>query len=132
MQLLADSDRRAELDPKLTALTTSLLPADVLRDLISGKFALATVSTDGPSALLPCQALIVKAAKEPKYLLDFGPPIVYAASATLLLKLVERNEKPTGKSRAPLPTVADPNYEAPTSAAAGFDTATSARLSPRR
>ena len=49
------------------------------------------VIPDGPLALLPFETLIVEPGESPKYLLDVGPPILYAPSATVLLNLAARS-----------------------------------------
>ena len=53
-----------------------------------------TIVPDGPLATLPFEALVAQGGDEPRYLLDVGPPIHYAPSATILLKLTPAADAP--------------------------------------
>ena len=66
---------------KLAALWQTLVPEPERTALTTGKFKRLIVVPDGPLTLLPFEALVVAEEKEPHYLLDKGPPIVYAPSA---------------------------------------------------
>ena len=59
--------------------------------LTNGEVKQLVVIPDGPLALLPFETLIVEPGESPKYLLDVGPPIFYAPSATVLLNLAARS-----------------------------------------
>ncbi|WP_254508867.1 CHAT domain-containing protein [Anatilimnocola floriformis] len=72
------------------------------------------VIPDGPLALLPFETLVVKNEGEPEYLLDAGPAIAYAPSATILLNPAER--KASTATEQKLFALGDPNYAAATGA----------------
>jgi CHAT domain-containing protein len=65
---------------------------------------------DGPLALLPFEALVVESGDQSRYLLDVGPPIAYAPSATVLYNLVEHRSASATLAREPVLTVGDPIY----------------------
>lgn len=96
---------------KLAALTSTLLPADERAALLSGEVKRLTIVPDGPLSLLPFEALITKLepGEEPQYLLDVGPPIAYAPSASVLLNLATR-ETTAMPAREPVLTLGDPAY----------------------
>lgn len=99
---------------ELAALWKLLVPAAEREALVSGKVKRLIVIPDGSLALLPFETLIVSDQSEPEYLLDVGPPIAYASSATVLLNLTGR--KPADQYAAErLLTLGDPAYSQPTS-----------------
>lgn len=117
--MISKAQRRQE-DPtsQLAALWAVLIPAAERAKLVEGKLKRLVVIPDGPLALLPFEALVVKNEGEPQYLLDVGPPIAYAPSAAVLLNLVER--APAAAENLKLFTLGDPTY-APVAAGDSLD-----------
>ena len=95
---------------QLAALWEVLVPASERQTIQEGKLKRLIVLPDGPLALLPFEALVVEAEKDPQYLLDAGPPIVYGPSATVLHNLAERPAAPATADREPVLSVGDPAY----------------------
>ncbi len=106
-----DAERARLAAPGLAAAREVLVPAAEREALTRGKIEHLVVVPDGPLALLPLETLVVAAGGgEPRYLLDAGPPITYAPSATILRNLEDRKPDSTGTAR--LLSVGDPQYEA--------------------
>lgn len=79
------------LENRLALLWQLLIPTDVQRALLSGEYKLLIVVPDSGLSTLPFDALVVEQGRDTtKYLLDVGPPIVTAPSATLLYNLATR------------------------------------------
>jgi tetratricopeptide (TPR) repeat protein/CHAT domain-containing protein len=97
-----------DLTPKLAALYRVLVPESERSALAEGKVRRLIVAPDGPLAFLPFEALVVEGGEDPKYLLDVGPAVVYAPSATILLGLVDR--RGAVGDREPVLTLGDPAY----------------------
>jgi len=53
---------------------------------------------------------VVENGAAPRYLLDVGPPVVYAPSATVLASLAERPAGSSHSGRAPILTLGNPTY----------------------
>jgi len=53
---------------------------------------------------------VVEGRKDPKYLLDVGPPVTYAQSATVLISLAERRGSAGSGDREPVLALGDPAY----------------------
>jgi CHAT domain-containing protein len=126
-----DAARARLAAPGLAALWEVLIPAPQREALRSGKIERLVVVPDGPLALLPMESLVVAAGDEPRYLLDAGPPIAYAPSATILLNLADR-EAPArpGGAAARVLSAGDPQYDA--SPAAPSDKALAQLSAPTR
>ena len=97
---------------QLAALWKLLIPEKLREELTSGKVKRLVLVPAGALALLPFETLIVNRADDPnpEFLLDVGPPISYAPSATVLLNLASRETKKATAGREPILTVADPAY----------------------
>ena len=97
---------------RLAALWTLLLP-EAERDALAGGDVkrLLVLPTDALS-LLPFEALVIRTDGELKFLLDVGPPVSYAPSATVLLSLTDREAK-AANSETPVLTLGDPAYPQP-------------------
>ncbi len=97
---------------RLAALWTLLLP-EAERDALTGGDVkrLLVLPTDALS-LLPFKALVIRTDGELKFLLDVGPPVSYAPSATVLLSLTDREAK-AANSETPVLTLGDPAYPQP-------------------
>jgi RNA polymerase sigma factor (sigma-70 family) len=113
----ADSIERAQaIAPALAVLWETLIPEKERRAILDGKYRRLIVLPDGPMAKLPFETLVVRAGDRPEYLLDVGPAILYAPSATILMNLAERNEQGGVKDpggREPVLTVGDCRYGQP-------------------
>jgi CHAT domain-containing protein/tetratricopeptide (TPR) repeat protein len=94
----------------LAALWRSIVPEDVRKGLTTGKFKRLVVVPDGPLSLLPFEALVVEAGDAPTYLLDAGPPIVYAPSATVAISLSGHGVAAPRADREPILALGDPAY----------------------
>lgn len=104
------TDKLAE--PHLAVLWEVLVPAEIRAALLKEEYNSLVIVPDGVLGLLPFETLIVAAGEQPKYLLDVGPPIIYAPSLTLLHTLADRAaEAPKAKSE-PILTIGDPIYSA--------------------
>lgn len=131
VQLLVDPKKSATAEPKLAALWQLLVPEAERVDLIGGKVARLIVVPDGPLALLPFEVLVAKPGDPPQYLLDAGPPILYAPSASVLCNLGERPKSESAADREPVLTVGDPNYPADAGASASAGNTASDQLAAR-
>ena len=96
--------------PMLAVLWRVLVPEAQRRALVDGTAKRLVVVPDGPLAFLPFEALVVEGRKDPKYLLDVGPPITYAQSATVLINLAERRGAAGPGDREPVLALGDPAY----------------------
>ena len=126
-KLLSDPNTVPRAFGRLASLWKLLIPQAERQALTSGEVKQLVVIPNGPLALLPFETLIVEPGESPKYLLDVGPPILYAPSATVLLNLAGRSAKDgkTQPSAQPVLTVANPVYgssqRTPTTAASALD-----------
>jgi CHAT domain-containing protein/tetratricopeptide (TPR) repeat protein len=114
-KLLSDPVTAPRAIDRLAALWTFLIPESERQKLSSGGLKELVVIPDGALALLPFETLVVEPGASPKFLLDVGPPVLYAPSATVLLNLAERpSVKNETKSAAqPVLTIANPIYGGP-------------------
>jgi CHAT domain-containing protein/Tfp pilus assembly protein PilF len=103
--------------PRLAQLWQVLVPASVRPLLTGDRYQCVFVIPDGALASLPFEALVVetKGDQGPVYLLDVGPPLAYAPSASVLLNLSRRpaTEPAPSNSLQPVLTVADVQYGEP-------------------
>ena len=98
--------------PALSALWDVLIPPGQREAVETGRFEFKrlVVIPDGVLAKLPFETLVVDdMGVVPKYLLDAGPPVLYAPSATILLRLAEHQPGPAG-AMEPVLTVGNPKY----------------------
>lgn len=100
----------APLAERLAALWRVLVPEEDRKGLVDGSIKRLTVVPDGSLALFPFEVLVTEPGDDPKYLLDVGPPIAYAPSATVLYNLTERPVTPPAQDREYALTVGDPAY----------------------
>jgi CHAT domain-containing protein len=89
-------------------LADALLPPEVRRQIKSNNTDKLIVIPDGPLHKLPLEALVIDSGKEPRYLLDELPPIVYAPSLSILSLLTDR--KPGAGGPLTLLSVCNPTY----------------------
>jgi tetratricopeptide (TPR) repeat protein/CHAT domain-containing protein len=117
-QLRASHDpRRAErAAAELAVLWDVLVPEGQREAIVEGKYERLVVLPDAALAPLPFETLVVEPGDEPKYLLDVGPPIVYAPSATILLNLAERESQVSHPAAQPVLAVGDCVYGKPAEA----------------
>ena len=95
---------------KIIALWELLVPEQERTAIVNGKFQRLIVIADGWLARLPFEALVVTPGKEPQYLLDVSPPIMYAPSATILINLDAREGTRRNGGISSVLTVGDPVY----------------------
>lgn len=119
MPQLASPQPGPELNAKLAALWTALVPEEFQSELIEGKCGRLLVVPNGPLAFLPFETLVTSLEPEAKYLLDSGPPVYYAPSVTVLDSLRIRTAASLPADREPVLTVGDPHYGEPAAAEAG-------------
>jgi len=112
VERLARPETASAVTAQLAALWTVLVPQDQRQALTNGKIKKLIIVPDGPLALLAFETLVVEPGESPKFLLDVGPPILYAPSATVLFNLTEaRAGNRAGEPAAqPVLTVANPVY----------------------
>ena len=73
--------------PAQAVKAPTLLGEEMLAD---GSIGRLIVVPDGPLAMLPFEALVTQPGSGPTFLLDVGPPVIYAPSSAVLKSLVER------------------------------------------
>jgi len=109
---LANESAAVPVD-ELASLWKTLVPEDVRGELTGGGVKRLVIVPDGPLALLPFETLVVDPDAGPQYLLDAGPPIVYAPSSTVLIGLADRARPAARSDREPVLAVGDPAYPRP-------------------
>lgn len=102
----------------LAVLWDVLIPAAEQTALQEGKLQRLAVIPDGPLSSLPFETLVIRLGENPQYLLDVGPPIEYAPSATILMNLAER-QRSGDEERSPVLTVGDVRYGKPSAGQRG-------------
>jgi CHAT domain-containing protein/Tfp pilus assembly protein PilF len=112
LQLLSKPEKATTATDKLAALWSLLVPEPIRARLLDGSVKQLVIVPDGPLAQLPFEALVTKAGAAPEYLVDVGPPIQYAPSATILLNLATRPAGEVPANREPVLAVGDPAYAA--------------------
>jgi tetratricopeptide (TPR) repeat protein len=121
LQLLkraANPTQAQEAIAGLAVLWELLIPPAERKALAEGTMKRLVVIPDGPLASLPFETLVVRPGPSPQYLLDVGPPIEYAPSATILMNLGERRLS-GGEETPPVLTVGNPRYRQPSDAGHG-------------
>ena len=98
------------LRTSLAILWQLLIPEADRAHLIEGDYERLVILPDAALAQLPFEMLVVEPGDKPHYLLDAGPPIQYAPSATILLNLAERENGNAAIDRPPVLTVGDCRY----------------------
>jgi CHAT domain-containing protein len=106
-------EQERELAQALAALWKVLIPEAERKALVGGQYRRLIVLPDGPLARLPFEVLVVQPGDQPRYLLDVGPVIEYAPSATILINLAERNFGSVGQAKERILTVGDCRYKEP-------------------
>ena len=107
-QALTTADNRGVLDhlrratsvetadvatPGLNALWNVLIPAAERETITTGEIERLILIPDGPLAMLPFEALVVSEnGPKTEYLIDVGPPTIYAPSATILNNVLLREK----------------------------------------
>ena len=111
MPELAVPKPSTELTAKLEVLWRALVPDTSQAELLEGKCSRLIVVPNGPLAFLPFETLVTSNDGEPSYLLDRGPPILYAPSVTVLDSLRIRASSAPPADREPVLSVGDPKYD---------------------
>jgi CHAT domain-containing protein len=86
------------------------VPESERQRLADDKIKRLVVVPDGALALFPFETCVVSTDGEVRYLLDVAPPINYAPSATILMRLAERPPEPAPKGIDPVLALGDPAY----------------------
>ncbi|HEV3341040.1 MAG TPA: tetratricopeptide repeat protein [Pirellulales bacterium] len=110
LQLLRKTSDAARANEKLAALWETLVPPPERATLLSGQLKQLIVIPDGPLAMLPFDALVVSAGETPSYLLDQGPTLLAALSATALVNVIDAPGVAGTKDLKPVLSVSNPNY----------------------
>lgn len=97
----------------LVALAEILVPATERQDLAAGQYRRLMICPDAALASLPFETLVTEAGRDPVFLLDVAPPMVYAPSTTILINLAEREAGRGTSTRPPVLTVGDCRYAEP-------------------
>jgi len=97
--------------PSLALLWEILVPKAEREAILAGKYKRLVILPDPAMAPLPFETLVVEPGERPRFLLDAGPPILYAPSATILLNLAGRPAQAVPKDTKPVLSVADCRYE---------------------
>ncbi len=116
LQRLKDSEQPEKAKDAVAGLSVLwklLIPESERKALLEGKFKRLIVLPNGPLARLPFETLVVEPGIFPSYLLDAGPPIQYAPSATILINLTERKAASGTGGREPVLTVGNCRYGRP-------------------
>ncbi len=87
------------------------MPEEVCRDLVAGGVRAGYTSRRmAPWRRCHSRTLVVEGGAAPQYLLDVGPPVVYAPSTSLLLNLAQRKIIRPSAGVQPVLSVGDPVY----------------------
>jgi CHAT domain-containing protein/tetratricopeptide (TPR) repeat protein len=109
-QSLGNPQANAATTDRLALLWEVLVPPKTRALLTGNECQRLFIVPDGKLNALPFDALVVEGGARPKYLVDVGPPTIYAPSATVLVNLATRQaSKPAGAQ--PVLTVADAIYQ---------------------
>jgi len=119
LEQLKKPNANPDLIARLAALWKVLIPEEQRAALTDGAVKRLIVVPDAGLALLPFETLVTKEGGARRYLLDDGPPIEYAPSATVLYNLLDRRALEDESKREPVLSVGDPVY--PTTATARVD-----------
>jgi CHAT domain-containing protein len=108
---IGTSRRRDETDARLEHLRRTLIPDSVWRSVREAK--LAIIAPDASLHLLPFDALVIRRGrKDAVFWIDEGPPIIYASTATSMIRLASRGatQPPPFRSEVVVLSVADPSF----------------------
>jgi len=109
LPVLSSPQRKEDISEKLAALWAVLVPQAERAALTDGQIKKLVVVPDRSLALLPFETLVVATNPKPEYLLDAGPPISYAPSASILVNLTKR-ERGAVRAAQRAFTLGDPAY----------------------
>ena len=113
LQQIAAGADQPQLHDQLAALWRALVPESEQRLLAGPALDRLLIVPDGPLAMLPFEALVVRAGDDPEYLLDVGPPVAYAPSLRVLAMLADPHaERGPSAADGPVLTVGNPTYRA--------------------
>lgn len=111
LKLATDPQKVQAVVPGLAALWQALIPEDERKALVAGKYERLFVVPDGPLSMLPFETLVTdEKPAEPSYLIDVGPAVQYAPSATILHNLTPHERKQLSRLEKPVLSVGDPAY----------------------
>ena len=107
---LADPRRASQTTDQLAVLWQMLVPEADRKALTDGTYKSVVIVNCSSLGSLPFEALVTAKESETEYLLDSGPPVLYAPSATILMNLAEQKATAVATARQPILTVGDPAY----------------------
>lgn len=110
MQMLSAPNPPEQMYERLSGLWEALLPAGLRESLAGGKVSRLHIIPSGTLSYLPFETLVVERGQKPKFLLDCGPPIDYAPSATVLDSLRIRSRRPAPRDEPLVLAVGNPQY----------------------
>ncbi|MCA9019007.1 MAG: tetratricopeptide repeat protein, partial [Planctomycetaceae bacterium] len=112
LETLSDQQKSDLAASQLAELFKILIPAELRAGLRDQSLKRLMVVPDGPLALLPFEALVVElVGNEPTYLIDVGPPVLYAPSATVMYNLNRRSDTTRREASPSVLTVGNPKYD---------------------
>ncbi len=113
LQILKDPESKnyKQAIDSLGVLWELLIPEAERQALEAGKFLRLIVIPDGSLAQLPFETLVVKQGEKPEFLLDAGPPIIYAPSATIFMNLAKLETKTPSSGKGQVLSVGDCHYD---------------------
>jgi CHAT domain-containing protein/Tfp pilus assembly protein PilF len=106
----SDPAKLKDVIEPLAALWELLIPEEHRKMIVSDQCQRLFVVPDGTLGQLPFATLVVERGDTPKYLLNVGPSIQYAPSATVLVNLAEQKVAAAVAAAEPVLTVGNPRY----------------------
>ena len=111
LSLLTSGEYARHATERLAMLWKVIVPEPLRQVLTAGEMKKLVVVPDGPLALVPFETLVVESGDNPRFLLDVGPPVTYAPSATVLFNVSRKSVSAAADdARQPVLTVANPIY----------------------
>ena len=123
LDLLKSEKRSDDAAPHLAELWNILIPQELRPSLTNDSIKKLIIIPDGPLSLLPFETLVVENIEnDPSYLIDVGPPILYAPSATILYNLSQRHENHFQHHSEKVLSVGNPDYSQKKQSNSSFST----------
>ena len=107
-----------------------LIPDSLAERILNDEFSRLIIVPDGCLAQMPFEILVVQRKPSTVFLLEAGPPIHYAPSATVLHNLARRASQRDSTHRQPVLTIGDPGYTKEYAATAPDTALTTRDLTP--
>jgi len=119
LQRMRHPDAAREATGQLAALWEVLVPEPERKAILDERYRRLIVVPDTALAQLPFETLVVSTTEPAWYLLEAGPPIVVAPSASLLVNLAARQDEAKKPAEQPVLSIGDCVYGAPAKAGDG-------------